>query len=346
MTATRPEESSSEPFKQPGYEGWVEDLDRTLEALDSQRRTTTSAAPLSAEGAADPQAEAATDATSTDTQSATPQTKQSTSPSTWIEQLVTPKTLHLARLLGYGLLVIGFVDLLYILLPPQLTNPIWEYQAIGDIVKLVPVPLLALLLVFAGEHALRRKREPQLLAILSWLTLVISILFFLLLPLIITDAFRIDRFNKTQIATEVAQQKRKLNATKKQLQNMDGDQLKYFIPTPDKTGSLGLLPNSPAQAKTSIAENLERAKEKADTQAEEARRNVTANLVKNTFKLFAESLISAFLFLMIWSRTEWARQRSSKRKKRSAKAAKANAVAKPDRRAQRQNRTQSPVSEP
>lgn len=346
MTATRPEESSSELSKQPGFEGWVEDLDRTLEALDSPRGTTTSSSPLRSEGGEDPQAEASTDATSAETQNAAlPQTKQSTSPSTWVEQLITPKTLHLARLLGYGLLVIGFVDLLYILLPPQLTNPIWEYQAIGDIVKLVPVPLLALLLIFAGEHALRRKREPQLLAILSWLTLVISILFFLLLPLIITDAFRIDRFNKTQIDTEVTQQKRKLTATKKQLQNMDSEQLKYFIPTPDKTGSLGLLPNSPDQAKTSIAENLERAKAKADAQAEEARRNVTANLVKNTFKLFAESLLSAFLFLMIWSRTEWARQRS-KRKKRSAKGTKANAVAKSEKHTQRKHRAQSPVSEP
>lgn len=320
MTATRPEETSLEGSEQPILETWIDDLDRTLDALSqnniadhpvaegtSGRQYPESLQPPATE---DPEtliygAEIATHSPS--------YSPQRTSTSRLTEALITPNTLFIARLIGYGLMMMGFIDLLYILIPPQLANPVWEYQAIGDIVKLVPVPILALLLVFAGEKSTRHKLELKLLTVLSWLTLVISILFFLLLPLIVTNSFKIDRFNNTQITTEVKQQKQKLDATQKQVQNMDGEQLKFFIPTPDKIGSLGSLPNSPAQAKTSISANLERAKAKADAQAAEARKNVTANLVKNTFRLFAEALIAGVIFLMFWSRTDWARQRSVRR---------------------------------
>lgn len=317
MTATSPEETSSQVPEQPIFATWVDDLDRTLEDLDSNNLS--NGAPDHRIGFME-----TPEANLQDTETfdhSVPQAPQPLSNATALEKLITPNMLFIARLMGYGLLLMGFVDLLYILIPPQLTNPVWEYQAIGDMVKLVPVPILALLLIFSGEKALRRKLELKLLPVLSWLTLGISIVFFLLLPLIITDSFKIDRFNKTQINTEIRQQKQKLDATQKQVQNMNGDQLKYFIPTPDKLGSLGSLPDSPAQAKSSISENLERAKVKADAQAAEARKNVTANLVKNTFKLFTEALISGVIFLMFWSRTDWARQRSARRSTQSARAA-------------------------
>lgn len=317
MTATNFEEASSQVPEQPSMETWVDNLDRTLETLDSNNLS--NGAPDNPIGLMEMPEGNLQDKEILD--SSVLQTLRSVQNTPAIEKLVTPNMLFIARLIGYGLLLIGFVDLLYILIPPQLTNPVWEYQAIGDMVKLVPVPILALLLVFTGEKALRRKLELKLLPVLSWLTLGISIVFFLLLPLIITDSFKIDRFNKTQINTEIRQQKQKLDATQKQVQNMNGDQLKYFIPTPDRLGSLGSLPDSPAQAKSSISENLERAKVKADTQAAEARKNVTANLVKNTFKLFTEALISGVIFLMFWSRTDWARKRSARRSTQSARAA-------------------------
>ncbi len=48
----------------------------------------------------------------------------------------------LFRLVGYGLLVLALFDLIHILIPLQLMNPMWEFQTVGALVERVPVPLL------------------------------------------------------------------------------------------------------------------------------------------------------------------------------------------------------------
>ncbi|GEM_PF-564275 len=221
------------------------------------------------------------------------------------------KTLMLSRRVGYALLLLCLIDLLYVLLPPELLNPVWEYQTIGDLVKLVPVPLLAMMLIFYGDTALRSKPERLALRILSWATLAIGIIFLLLVPLTFTDAVRIHQFNNNQINTQVSQQRLQLDATRKQLEKASPEQLRSLVPTPDKNGNLPDVPNSPEQAKNQILNNLNRAKEQAEQQATQARSNLRQNLVKNTVKLVAESLIAGCFFIYIWTMTAWTRRKES-----------------------------------
>ena len=143
------------------------------------------------------------------------------------------RNLSIFRSIGYGLLGLSFVDLLYVLLPPDFTNPVWEYQTIGDLVRLIPVPLLALILVFYGEAIARKRLEKRILWTLSWLTLVIAIIFFLLVPLTISDSIRIGRFNNEQISNQVNQQKLQLDATRQQLEKATPEQLQSLVPAPD-----------------------------------------------------------------------------------------------------------------
>ncbi|MCM1981604.1 HpsJ-like protein, cyanoexosortase A-associated [Lyngbya confervoides] len=233
-----------------------------------------------------------------------------------VEKFLGQRSIALARKLGYGLLVMGIIDFIFIFIPPQFLNPVWEYQVIGDVVKLVPLPILAFLLIFVGERNNRSPIERRLLKALAWLTLLISVFFFLLLPLIVTDYVRIDRFNNAQISEETNLQKRKLNATQDQLSKMDPEQIQDLIPARDQMGSLGTIPNSPAEAKKSIVDNIERAKAQADERAATARQNVTLNLRKNSTKLFMQALLSAVLYLLLWRSTDWARRTQSRRKSR------------------------------
>lgn len=221
------------------------------------------------------------------------------------------RTVLMSRRVGYSLLFLCFADLLYVLIPPELTNPVWEYQTVGDLVKLVPVPLLALMLIFYGETALRSKLERLALRILSWLTLAIGIIFLLLVPLIVSDSVQINRFNNNQISNQVSQQRIQLDTTRKQLEKSTPEQLKNLVPIPDKAGNLPDIPNSPEQAKGQILNNLNRAKTQAEAQATQARSNLQRNLVKNTAKLIAEALIAGFAFIYIWSMTCWARRSAS-----------------------------------
>lgn len=221
------------------------------------------------------------------------------------------KTMLLSRRVGYALLMLCFIDLLYVLIPPEFLNPVWEYQTIGDLVKLVPVPLLALMLIFYGNTAFRSKPERLALNLLSWLTLMTGIVFLLLVPLTVSDAMRIHRFNNNQISTQVSQQRLQLDTTRKQLEKASPQQLQNLVPVPDKDGNLPDIPNSPQQAKTQILNNLNRAKEQAEQQATQARANLRQNLVKNTVKLVAESLIAGCFFIYIWTMTAWTRRKEA-----------------------------------
>jgi len=221
------------------------------------------------------------------------------------------KTLMLSRRVGYALLLLCSIDLLYVLLPPELLNPVWEYQTIGDLVKLVPVPLLAMMLIFYGDTALRSKPERLALSILSWATLAVGIIFLLLVPLTVTNAVRIHSFNNNQISTQVSQQRLQLDATRKQLEKASPERLRNLVPTPDKDGNLPDVPNSLEQAKTQILNNLNRSKEQAELQANQARANLRQNLVKNTLKLVAESLIAGCFFIYTWTMTAWTRRKES-----------------------------------
>jgi len=223
----------------------------------------------------------------------------------------TSKNLALIRGVGYCLLLLSSIDALYVLFPPEFTNPVWEYQTIGDLVKLIPVLLLAFMLAFYGETATRSKEERQILRLLSWSTLVISLVFLLLIPLIASDTMRISQYNNNKISDQVNQQKLQLDTTRQQLEQATPEQLQSLVPVPDAKGQLPDAPSTPEQAKAQVLANLEKAQIQADAQAKQARSNLRQNLMKNTAKLIAQSFIGGFIFMYIWSMTRWARQLKS-----------------------------------
>ncbi len=220
-------------------------------------------------------------------------------------------TLQVMRAIGYGLILLACIDLLYVLVPPELSNPVWEYQTIGDLAKLAPVPLLAFMLVFFGETEARKRIEQPILKFLSWLTLIIAIVFFLLLPLTLFDSVRISRFNNEQITVQVDQQKMQIDTTKKQIDKASSAELQSLIPAPDDKGKLPNAPKNTEQAKQQALENLQKAKQQTDEKANQARSNLRFNLVKNTAKLVLQVLIAGMIFAYVWVCTRWARDARS-----------------------------------
>ena len=65
---------------------------------------------------------------------------------------------RIMRWVGYGLFILYCVDVGYILYPPEFTNIVWEYQAMGDLVRLVPTLAISFILIFYGETADRKKK--------------------------------------------------------------------------------------------------------------------------------------------------------------------------------------------
>jgi hypothetical protein len=222
------------------------------------------------------------------------------------------KTLQILRSIGYGLLLLSLIDLLYIIFPPEFTKPIWEYQTIGDLVRLIPVPMIAFMLVFYGESFGRKKFERPVVAILSWSTLIFGVFCLLMIPLTVVNTLRIAQYNNDQINTQVTQQKTQLNNTKNQLDQATPEQLQSLIPVPaEKADSPSNTPKNSGEAKAQVLDNIQKAQKKADEQALDARRNVQQNLIKNSSKIILESLVGGCLFLYTWVVSNWARRRQA-----------------------------------
>lgn len=218
---------------------------------------------------------------------------------------------RIMRWVGYGLFLLYWVDVAYILYPPDFTNIVWEYQAMGDLVRLVPTLLLSLILIFYGETEDRRKIERPVLKILSWSILLIALFHLLMVPLTLVNASRISNQNNQEISTQVNQQKKQLEATRQQLEQASSEQLESLIPVPDERGALPNAPETPEEAKAQVITRLGEARRSAEDQAASARKNLKENLLKNTAKILLEAGIGAFVLTYIWALTKWARQLKS-----------------------------------
>lgn len=219
-------------------------------------------------------------------------------------------SLSIIRWVGYGLLLLALFDVIEILIPARFMNPSWEFQTIGALVERVAVPLIGIAFIFLAGLNERGQKEKIILKILSWLTLLFGIIYFILVPLGIVNAFRIHKQNNEQITSRLNQQKSVLEQVKK---SMDGPvteaQMQQFL----------ARLNGGRAPKIDSAEKLQEAKQKVstfvnqgesqlETQVKTARSNQRINLLKKSVKWNLGALIAGALFITIWHSTVWARR--------------------------------------
>ena len=199
------------------------------------------------------------------------------------------------RLVGYGLLVLALCDLIYILVPPQFMNPIWEFQTIGTLVERVPVPLLGLLLVFTGSAKSRKTWEISILKLLAWISLVIGILFLLLMPLLVVDALRLNNQIDQQINSQLTQQLTKLQQVEKQVTNGSDKDINIILTRLNQ----GQLVNSgnAQQLKTKLLSEIQKSRSAVESQFEAVGTEQRLALLKKFTKWSLGVLIAGVLFI-------------------------------------------------
>ena len=212
------------------------------------------------------------------------------------------------RLVGYGLLTMAGVDLVFLLIPFKLMNPTWEFQTMGAIVERIPVTLLGLTLVYYGEREDRAPIERLLLRWLSRLSLVAAILLVLMIPLSITDSFRIYYQHNAGINAKVVSQIDILQDFKQQLKNAKSStEIERIIV--NKSRQTVDIPDSidHQKLKTDIITSLQKNQNDLSDQAKYLRYKKKSMLLTNCIKWNLGALISACLFFFIWKTTLWAR---------------------------------------
>ena len=219
-------------------------------------------------------------------------------------------SLSIIRWVGYGMLLLALFDVIEILTPARFMNPSWEFQTIGALVERVAVPLIALVLIFFAGLNERGKKEVIILKILSWLTLLFGIIYFILVPLGIVNTVRIHKENNKQITVRLNQQKSAIEQVKK---NLDGPITEAQMQQVFARLSGGRTPqiDSPEkleQVKQQLSTFINQGESRLETQVQTARSNQRLNLLKKSVKWNLGALIGGALYITIWRSTVWARR--------------------------------------
>ena len=212
------------------------------------------------------------------------------------------------RLVGYGLIAMALIDYISIIIPPQLMNPVWEFQTIGSIIERIPVMLLGIAFVFWGERENRTPVETVLLKSLSWFTLAMAIFLLLTFPLNIINGFRIYYNNNAQVNVRITQRVEALNRFQTELESAESiAQISNVLQ--QQTKSRVNIPDSidKNQLKTDILQSLTKNQNQLKSQAASLRASKAKTILKHGIKWNLGALISAFIFFFIWQHTFWAR---------------------------------------
>ncbi|WP_204154279.1 HpsJ family protein [Leptolyngbya sp. CCY15150] len=207
------------------------------------------------------------------------------------------------RWVGYGLLVLAFLSWVAFLTPLNLMNPTWEFQAIGGLVERVPVLLLAFLLIFFGEMSFRKPWERPIIHTLSWLCLVLGLLFFLMMPLGIVNTFRINQQNAVTATTEYNRQLEEAANLEAELDRASTADILAFLESQGAEVNL----DNPDQVKDLLRDEINAGRASLTEDYNELRANQRLSLFKNSVQWNLGALLSGVLLVYIWRSTAWAR---------------------------------------
>ncbi len=212
------------------------------------------------------------------------------------------------RLVGYGLLVMAVVDILFLLIPPQLMNPLWEFQTMGAIVERIPVTLLGIVLVYYGERSDRAPVENLILKGLSWLSMVAAILLLLMIPLNISNSYRIYHQQNATANAQFVSRKDAIQQFKEQLKAANSkDEIGAILQ--QQAQQQVIIPDSvnTQKLKADILTNLQNNQDNITSQAQSFRAQKRSLLFKKCLRWNLGALIASILFFLIWKSTDWAR---------------------------------------
>lgn len=221
------------------------------------------------------------------------------------------RSVVLCRLIGYGFLILFFLDLGAIFIPPNFLNPDWEFQTLGEVVERVAIPFLALLFIFYGGNYLRKAWEYFVLTTLSWLCLLAGVLLILAVPLGVINTIRIDTQATNAIMQQTNQKLEILQQVEKRLKNIKNGQEMQVLISQLTNNNAPPIENAQqlAEAKSNLAQFITNSRSQLNTQTKLTNNQRRKALLKQSVKWNLGALISGILFVITWQMTKWARQR-------------------------------------
>lgn len=222
---------------------------------------------------------------------------------------VAEQSTNIINAVGYVIFAVVIINYCFLLSSAQFYNADWIHSTVGSIVENAWGLLLGFLFVFYRcDQDIVKPREFFILKIISWLALLIGISYFAISPLLIGNAFRINRNAKAQVVQRTDAANFQVEQYSQQLNQATDEQL------------AGILKNYQQQAPDLNIASTTQLKETLITQARQKQQQVKQNLqnklqtqqkklFKTTIKWSMIATLTGTCLLLIWKYTLWARTR-------------------------------------
>ncbi len=220
------------------------------------------------------------------------------------------RSLTLLRTIGYFVFIFCLLDYLAILIPAYIFNPDWEFNTVGRLVEQIWSPLLAYFLVFfyIDKNEIRLK-QARWLNFFSWVALALSILYFAMFPLILSDAFKINNRLRAQNTVQIAKFDTGLERVKQLVTQATSSQQLLAISQATKLGAEDIIRSGRAfpQIKTEVTEKLVNDALKYRKFAAGENKTRMMEFYKNAIKYILGTFLGGVCMFMIWRLTRWSR---------------------------------------
>jgi hypothetical protein len=235
-------------------------------------------------------------------------TKEGSNRYLFVSENTLESTQKLFPLLGYGLFLYVIVDTLYIIIPPRLTDPVWQFQLMGRLVEYVWFPLFGFIFVFYRRQGYIKKLEIKLLKFLSWVCLLVGLIYLLMIPLGINNTRRIYETNRTQFNAQIAQANERIKTLEESFERANTPQdLRNLLAQLSPQGVAPPISDLEG-IKQQLTQSLGQSGQNFRTQLEAQKKAQDELLLKNSLKWNLGALISGTWFILIWSQTSWIRR--------------------------------------
>ncbi len=208
----------------------------------------------------------------------------------------------LFRLVGYGLLILTLFDVISAFVPPQFSNPGWQFQTAGGFVERSAVPLIGFAMIFYGNNEARKKRELLALKALSWISLLTGVFYLVLLVILFITFPGLNDRGQEQINAQYNPEITKLQQIQAQVEKAPAAQIEALMKSNKAAGT------DPQIFKSKLLQDAATAEKNLKDRASITKSSQKTALIKNSVKWGLGALVSAVLFIRIWAATNWARQ--------------------------------------
>jgi hypothetical protein len=213
------------------------------------------------------------------------------------------RSVALIHWIGYGLLIFGFLDIFFLLMSPSWVTPGWFLLVLEQCVAFVPVLLIGFGLAFFGELKPRILWEVFILRWLSWLTLILSVIFLILIPLGIHSTIQLSDQNEQTIAQKGQYDLVRLETFQKKLSESKSlTDLRILSQVLEVEGV------QDSNLKQEINQKIGSQKRaiKSDTQSKMI--STQFRHFKKIVKLSIGAILASLAHFLFWKNTLWARQ--------------------------------------